>query len=94
MDIWLLPSQQFCIGQSVEIEGTTSQSLWAVLWAYALPLMLLLVALLGFSFVLQNDGLSALLSVLVLVPYFFMLYAFRDRISRKLSFKIKNSTNV
>ncbi len=94
VDVWLQPSQHFAAGQSVEIVGTTSQSLWAVLWAYALPLLILLVALFGFSSVLQNEGLAALLSLLLLLPYFFMLYVFRDRISRKLSFKIKNSTNV
>ena len=94
VDIWLQPGQQFFVGQSVEIEGTTSQSLKAVLWAYALPLLLLVIALFFFSSILTDDVLVAVLSLAVLVPYFGGLYLCRNKISKILSFKITNSTNV
>lgn len=79
------------VGASVQIVGTTRQSLWAVLWAYVLPLVLLVAVL---AFLLRLTGselLSALVVLAVLAVYYLFLYMMRDRFSRELSFRILNS---
>ena len=94
IDVPLDSRQEVFAGQSVQIEGTTSQELKAVWWAYALPLILLLVSLFLFVELTGSEGLAAVFSLVILIVYFFALYLFRDKISQILSFKITNITNV
>ncbi len=94
IDVPLTSSKEVSVGQPVLIEGTTSQGLKAVWWAYTLPLILLLVSLFSFVKVTGSEAVAAVSSLLVLVAYFFALFLLRDKLSQILSFKIKNSTNV
>ena len=94
IDVPLATSQKVSIGQPVQIEGTTSQGLKAVWWAYTLPLILLLVSLFSFVKLTGSEAVAAFSSLFVLVVYFFVLYVLRDKLSRILSFKITNITNV
>ena len=94
IDVPLTSSQEVAVGQTVQIEGTTSQGLKAVWWAYTLPLILLLVSLFSFVKLTGSEAVAALSSLSVLVAYFFALYLLRDKLSQILSFKISNITNV
>ena len=94
IDIPLSSRQTVSAGQSVQIEGTTSQGLKAVWWAYTLPLILVVVSLFLFVYLTDSETFSAVLSLIVLAFYFAVLYFLRDKFSQILSFKITNITNV
>jgi sigma-E factor negative regulatory protein RseC len=79
-------------GDEVVIVGQTSVGLKAVLYAFVLPFVLLL-ATLFIAMPLSGDnqltaGLSALL---VLAPYYLILYLLRHRLAKALTFHLRLS---
>ena len=78
-------------GQQVMVKMEQSLGLQAVFLGYLLPLMVLIVSVILFLFILDNEGLAALLSILMLVPYYLALYLFRNRLRKKFRFRIEQS---
>ena len=75
-------------GDKVIVVGSASLGLLAVLYAFVIPLILV-VALLVISFsYFHTESLAALISIAVLFTYFFVLYVFKSRFKRKFVFKI------
>ena len=60
----------------------------SVIWAYVLPLVLLMVVLLGSNALGASEGLSALLSIVSIVIYYVVLYIMRRRFDRMIEFTI------
>lgn len=68
----------------------------AVLYGYFLPFVLLLATLIVMLSILDNEGLAGLISLGVLVPYYFGLYMLKDRLKQGFEFHIEQknpSTN-
>lgn len=61
----------------------------AVLMGYVLPLIVLVGSIVLFLSFFKNEGLAALLSILMLVPYYFILYLFRKRLRKEFRFRIE-----
>lgn len=78
------------VGSPVLVVGTTRQSLRAVLWAYVFPLLLLVAVLAILVHLTGSESLSAVVVLVLLAAYYFVLYTMRDRLSRELSFRILN----
>jgi sigma-E factor negative regulatory protein RseC len=79
---------EFQIGQHVLVTGKTSQGLKALFLAYLLPFILVMAVLIVSSGLTGNEGLSGLLSLGILVPYYLILYVFRNRLKRSFDFEI------
>lgn len=60
----------------------------SVIWAYVLPLVLLMVVLFGSSALGASEGLSALLAIVSIVIYYVVLYIMRRRFDRMIEFTI------
>ena len=60
----------------------------AVVWAYAMPLVLMLAVLFVSLAVCVSETLSALLALLALIPYYMLVYIFRSRIREQVAFQI------
>lgn len=80
---------RLAVGDNVMVVGTVHQGLHATVWCYIVPLILLLLTLVLAEQCLHSDGLAALASLGILVPYYFALYLMKDRLARKFTFKIK-----
>lgn len=80
---------RYSIGQDVTIVGEIGLGLRATLWAYVIPLVLLMVVLMVSASYL-NAGIAALLALASLIPYYIILYAFRNKMQRRFSFRIKS----
>ena len=80
---------RYSIGQNVTIVGEIGLGLRATLWAYVIPLVLLMVVLMVSASYL-NAGIAALLALASLIPYYIILYAFRNKMQRRFSFRIKS----
>lgn len=83
-------SGNFKINDLVVIEGKNSIGYKAILWAFVLPIILILFTLFfATSVFMWNETKTALASFVVLVPYYAILYLFRHKMADSLRFTIK-----
>lgn len=76
-------------GEEVMVKMEESMGHKAVLMGYVLPLIVLVGSIILFLSLFKNEGLAALLSILMLVPYYFALYLFRNRLKKEFRFRIE-----
>ncbi|MGL5547644.1 MAG: SoxR reducing system RseC family protein, partial [Tannerellaceae bacterium] len=57
--------------------------------AYALPIVLILSTLFGASAAGMSDTAAALLALATLIPYYCVLYLFRNKLKKRFTFKIR-----
>lgn len=90
IEVEAVDAASFQVGQEVMLVGTLSQGLKAVVYAYILPLVLMLAVLfLAISYGL-DEALSALCAIAVLIPYYIVIFLLRHHLSRKFSFTLKH----
>ena len=80
--------KDFTLSQKVNVKMAIGQGNKAAVLAYLLPIILLLAVLfvcLGFGL---NEGLSALISIVALIPYYIVLYLRRDQLKKKFEYNI------
>lgn len=76
-------------GDIVTLNGNFTSGLKAVSYAYVLPFILVILTLVVASEISQNNLLSGLLALGILVPYYGILYALRSKFEKEFSFSIK-----
>jgi sigma-E factor negative regulatory protein RseC len=81
--------RSFVQGQEVVASMRKSLGGLAVFLGYVLPFLVLMGVLLLVLLLTGNEGLAGLLAMAVLVPYYWLLYIFRDKLKKTFSFKIK-----
>lgn len=89
VDVTVSDASSYSLGQHVLLIGSVRQGLKATLWAYMVPLVLIVLVMAGCLCAKCNDGIMALVTLLVLVVYFCLLYLFRDKLERKFSFEVE-----
>lgn len=78
-------------GENVKVLMTQSQGYTAVLLGYVLP-MVLVVSLLTILVSVPVPELTAgIAAVSILLPYYLIIYFFRNRINRKFTFSLKET---
>lgn len=78
------------IGDKVVVCGTTSMGMRAVLLAFGVPLLVLLLALFVTMRVTDGDALlSALVALLAVMPYYLVIYLRKDKLDKSFSFTIE-----
>lgn len=82
------------VGDRVIIYGESSIGLQAVLLAFVIPLLLIFLALFIFQHFIENELMAGILSILVLVPYYFILLLSNKRLKNKFQFKIKKQVSI
>ncbi len=80
---------QWHSGQQVMVSMNESLGSKAVILGYVVPIFVLVVSIVVFLSVIRNEGLAALLSLLMLGPYYLLLYLFRDRLKKEFRFRIE-----
>ena len=85
IDVYNANSVPCQIGERVMIAGTTSMGMKAVLLAFVLPFVVLMTVLsVSLQLTQGDEPLSALFALTSLIPYYFIIYCFRKKISRTL----------
>jgi len=83
------PGQEFRGGEKVTITMRRSQGSKAVMLGYVVP-FLVMVGMLALVLTLSgNEGLAGLSAILILVPYYWLLYVYRNKLKRSFSFRIE-----
>ena len=90
IDIYETDTSSLRIGQEVVICGTTSMGMRAVGLAFVVPFVILIAVLfLLYKLTGGNETVSALGALLMLLPYYLILYFMKKSLRRRFSFRIE-----
>ena len=93
IDIIDTAAASYQVGENVMVVGETSMGMQAVALAFIIPFVLLIFTLFLFMSLIENELYAALLSLAVLVPYYYILWLNKTRLKQKFSFTIKPINN-
>jgi sigma-E factor negative regulatory protein RseC len=82
--------ESFVPGQKVMLIGNQVLGLKAAWWAYVLPVILVLATLIVSFAVTQQENLSGLLAILILIPYFIFIKLGNSYMRKTFLFQIKS----
>ncbi len=77
------------LGQRVDVFYKQSLGFRALFLGYVLPFIIMMSVLIISMSITGSEGFSGLLSILVLAPYYLILYLSRKKIKETFSFSIK-----
>lgn len=89
VDVFDAHASSYRPGDHVWVVGELSMGMMAVLLAFILPFLILMVSLFVFMAVWNDELSSALCSLALLVPYYYVLWLNRTRMGKKFSFSVK-----
>ena len=93
IDVIDTAASSYRVGEKVMVIGETSMGMMAVVLAFIIPFILLIFSLFLFMALMENELYSALLSLAILIPYYFILWLNKTRLKQKFSFTIKPINN-
>ena len=85
-------SANFQIGEEVDVCISLRNGIKAVVYAYIIPLLLLLGAVIICKTIGLNDFKSGISGIIVLIPYYFVLFLMKNKFNSGLTFKITEHT--
>lgn len=87
------PEGNIQVGDPVTVYATLHNAAYSVVLAYVMPSTLIIASI----FFLEKSGSSelyaAITSLVLLLGYFFILYLFRNKISKKIKFTVRKNGN-
>ena len=84
-------SGKYNVNDMVTIEGKESMGYKAVIWAFLIPVIILVTVLILSSSVWNlRETEAALVSIISLLPYYAALYLLRNKMAHTFRFRIKN----
>lgn len=79
------------VGEQVTLYGQSSMGLFAVLLAFVIPFLIILLTLFILKNYIDNEAISGSIALGTLLPYFLILSFFNSRLKSKLKFHIKKN---
>lgn len=79
------------VGEQVTLYGQSSMGLFAVLLAFVIPFLIILLTLFILKNYIDNEAISGSIALGTLLPYFLILSFFNSRLKSKLKFQIKKN---
>lgn len=76
------------IGEEVDIAISLNSGIKAVIYAYVIPLILLVATIILAKYAGLDDFKSGISGIIVLIPYYFVLFLMRSKITSDIKFKI------
>lgn len=77
-------------GDRVNVVMNTRTGLKSVLFAYVIPVILLLIGLFTFNGIGLNEGLSAIIALATIAIYYIILFVFRKVLDKKIVMTIES----
>lgn len=81
-------TNQYQVGEEVNVVLKQSLGFRALFLGYVLPFMLVLLILIILTIITNNEAISGIGALSVLVPYYIILYVLRNKIRKKFTFII------
>lgn len=82
-------SGKYRVNEEVMLCGRSSLGLQAVLLAFVIPIILVVAAIVAGTYMQWDETTSGLTGLLLLVPYYCILYLLREKLKRKFIFTLK-----
>jgi len=82
--------QNFEIGEKIIVYINQSLGIRALFFGYLLPFLIIMATLIITLSITNKEGFSALISLLILLPYYLILYLNKEKISQRYKFFVKN----
>ncbi len=76
-------------GDRVMVIGTQHMGTLAVLYAFIIPFLILIISLFILKEYVSSDLTSSLLSLSLLIPYYIILYTQREKMAKKFTFTLR-----
>lgn len=89
VDVYHADTRHLKVGDVVTVTASTQVAAQALLLGFGLPFVVLVAVLFAVVLITGNEGAAALSGLAALVPYYAVLFLFRNRIRDKLSFSIE-----
>ena len=89
VDIYHADTRNLKVGDVVTVTASTQVAAQALLLGFGLPFVVLVAVLIVVLLITGNEGAAAMSGLGALVPYYAVLFLFRNRIRDKLSFSIE-----
>ena len=80
--------KEFSVGQEVKVSIALEQANKAVIFAYVIPSIILVSMIFILNYFKIDEGMNALISIGSLVPYYLILFLFKDKIRHKFKYGI------
>lgn len=80
--------QSLNVGDKVLLTGKNSMGLLAVLVAFVLPFLIILLSLFILRYYIANEAISGTISLSSLIPYYIILTFFRKKMKTKFQFQL------
>jgi sigma-E factor negative regulatory protein RseC len=91
IDVELNDDQNFHAGDKVQVEMKQSQGTWAVLLGYVFPFVVVVISLIILTSLGIDQGISGLISLLLLLPYYLVVYYSKDILKKNFRYRISPS---
>jgi len=88
VEVEMNDTESLSIGQTVTVVAGNRIGMTAVILAFGLPLLLLLAFLITSMAVTGSEKVAAVAAMAILLPYYSVLFFFRNRIRRNFGFSI------
>lgn len=89
IDVFCDSVAEYKVGQQVVVSTSGQVAAKALLWAFGVPFVLLMVVLVLVLLLTGNEGWAALGALAALVPYYIILWLLRDKMREQLAFQIE-----
>ena len=87
-------SNKYSIGEKVKLTYQESLGWLALILAYVLPFVLVILTLLIATRITNDELISGLLALAILPPYYIILSFFKGRLKKTFSFTIEKIVNI
>lgn len=90
VEVFVSDTSKYTQGESVVVKMELSTGHLAVLLSYILPLIVMLTTVFVVFGLTQNEGISGILGLIVLVPYYLIIYLLNSKIKKRFQFTLKD----
>ena len=91
IEVFCDDAASYQIGQEVRVTASRQVAANALLLSFGLPFLLLMLILIVTLKLSGNEGVAAIAALTSLVPYYMVLWLFKDRIRQRLAFALERN---
>ena len=89
VEVRKIPGREYSRGDFVTIVTNTSVGAWAVMFGYVFPLIVVVISLIILTNIIDDEGVAGLISIGLLIPYYFGLYLSKKKMTESFEFTLK-----
>jgi sigma-E factor negative regulatory protein RseC len=93
IEVKRIDATEFKTGEKVVVHYAEELGFFALFLGYILPFLILMGVIIIGNTLNYSDGISGLLALLCMVPYYAGLYIFKDKIKKTFQFSVEKMDN-